>query len=112
MPIEVVSIVVYLLQATLEAPPPMHRHFLEFAGCYLGRLAEKEERRLAQARSRSLKNWLRTKLCTQSGPVHRWTKPRGWCLSQVDSDLGPTSFPGDVADAQLVSWSDAWDAED
>eukprot|EP00959_Pyramimonas_sp_CCMP1952_P287857 6019885-Pyramimonas_sp.AAC.1 len=96
LPAAPVHIITDMLTNIVEQPPQYMCFMLQFLGDYLGRLAEFEERRLGSARAKSFSPWLRQSLRSKPRVVHRWTKPRGWQLSQVDAALGPSSFPGDI----------------
>eukprot|EP00959_Pyramimonas_sp_CCMP1952_P156845 3280176-Pyramimonas_sp.AAC.1 len=61
---------------------------------------------MATARARSFTKWIRQHLRQRSGPIHRWSKPRGWTISQVDTALGPSSASEDICRVQRQSWKD------
>ena len=44
--------------------------------------------------------------------MHKWSKPKGWTLAQVNTAQGPSSLSGDVVEAQGGSWAQIWDGED
>eukprot|EP00959_Pyramimonas_sp_CCMP1952_P159701 3340347-Pyramimonas_sp.AAC.1 len=72
----------FIIQQTCAQPVVCHEDMLPFACAFLGRLADPEERRLAQARSKAFISQMRQSLVGAPGPVHRWTKLKGWKLAQ------------------------------
>eukprot|EP00959_Pyramimonas_sp_CCMP1952_P296519 6203071-Pyramimonas_sp.AAC.1 len=73
---------------------------LRFVSDFLGKTAQRDERRLADARAQSFKTWVRKSLKTSPGAVHRWTKPKGWQLSTVRTANGLSSSPQDIVESQ------------
>eukprot|EP00959_Pyramimonas_sp_CCMP1952_P177452 3709378-Pyramimonas_sp.AAC.1 len=77
----VTAVLTYLLHTAAQQPTLQH-HLLGLASSYLGRAAAVIERRIATARARSFTTWIRQHLRQRSGLIHRWSKPRGWTISQ------------------------------
>eukprot|EP00959_Pyramimonas_sp_CCMP1952_P280041 5854713-Pyramimonas_sp.AAC.1 len=77
----VTAVLTCLLHAAAQQPA-LHHHLLMLATPYLGRAAAAIERRTATARARSFTTWIRQHLRQRSGPIRRWSKPRGCTMSQ------------------------------
>eukprot|EP00959_Pyramimonas_sp_CCMP1952_P096094 2009209-Pyramimonas_sp.AAC.1 len=78
---------------------------LQLLGDFLVKNAQPEERRLAGARAKSFRKWIRTSLTTKPGAVHRWTKPKGRQLSTVETVHGVSCYPGDVVSSRRAFWA-------
>eukprot|EP00959_Pyramimonas_sp_CCMP1952_P342177 7168639-Pyramimonas_sp.AAC.1 len=103
----VTAVLTDLLHAAAQQPA-LQPHLLMLTASYLERAAAAIARRMATVRARSFTKWIRQHLRQRSGPIRRWSKPRGWTNSQVDTALGPSSASEDICRVQRPSRKDVW----